>query len=356
MNHGKGMRTGLAVLATLAIAGCAGRGCSKLTADPSPGTPPEPGAPVPPVTAQPAPPPSPPLPAGRLDVLERLAPRIPISARLVATFPAASARSLLEALPVQWPRTVRAAEPDVFFKRVRDLWGIDIPSLGGDCMLVVVPPTEVFVSCDVARTAVVPGTHLWKDGDASGWIVRRNGLDLWVGTQGDRVLAGTQGGVQAALMTTRGAFPSLANALPRMEAGLKELASADGRRESALWFPDPTLAPWCSEACVRTAVFWSGSGVSGVVAGENGRADVARVGVDAWWSGVKAADAKVSSSSEAGLSEDVLKRTAMPATSAEIGVRGDRVGFQGQGDPAWLALVLRLDLLQSFLGDAKEGR
>ena len=54
-----------------------------------------------------------------------------------------------------------------------------------------------------------------------------------------------------------------------------------------------------------------------------------------------------------GVPAEAVKRADQARTSGTIAVRGDRVSLAGQGDPAWLALVLHADLVGSLFGDAK---
>jgi len=286
-----------------------------------------------------------------------------VSARVVVTFPAASPQALLQALPAYWPRTVRAADWSGFAKRIQQLWGVEVSSATGECILVVVREAGTYVTCDSARTTPVAGSHLWKEGEAQGWLLRRDGRELRVGTLGDRLLIGEPDAIRAALETVRRPQPPLADAMSRFEPSLKELAAADGRRQSAAWFLDPAAAPWCGDGCKRTAVFWNDEGYTGVVVAEAGRAEPARKAVDAWWSGLRrdwdaaspaARDVGPGGEDDGrGTEAEALKRADQALASVQVAARGDRVTIAGQGNPAWLGLAMRMDLVKAYFGEEK---
>lgn len=353
----------LLTLAALCAGGCSGRGCSRAS---SPG----PGPAVQPLAETPVPdasatvvPPSPPPPAGRLDVLTQSAILIPVSARVVITFPAGAVRAMLEELPALWPRVVRAVDWASFGRRIQDLWGVVAASASGQCILVVMPDSAVYVACESVKTTPLSGSHRWKEGEAEGFIVHKGGRETFVGTLGTRLLAGDPAGIRAAIATVRRARPSLADALPRMSADLRELAAADGRRSAAAWFLDRTAAPWCAEGCRRTAAFWSPEGYTAVVIADPGHVEAAHAFMDSWWDILRREFRKVAAATlegtdtapgaTAALPEDAVKRADEVVSSGQVTVRGDRVQLAGQGDPAWLALVLRMDLLSTFFGDEK---
>jgi hypothetical protein len=311
----------------------------------SPASAPAAEAPVPAVPE--AAPPSPALPAGRLDALTRAAPLIPVSARVVVTFPAASPIALLQSLPAYWPRTIRVEDWSGFAKRIQQLWGVEVSSAAGECILVVVREAGIFVTCDSARTTPVAGSHLWKEGEAQGWLLRRNERELRVGMLGGRLLIGEPDAVRAALETVRRSQPSLADAMSRFEPALKELAAA----------------AWCGDGCKRTAVFWNDEGYTGVVVAEAGRAEPARKALDAWWTVLRRDwDAASPSARDVGpggeddgrgTEAEALKRAAMVLESGQVAARGDRVTIAGQGNPAWLGLAMRMDLVKAFFGEEK---
>jgi hypothetical protein len=348
----------LMIVATFATAGCAGRGCGCKPPAPAP----EAGVvAVPAPTAADVPTPSPaPPPAGRIDVLAQAARLIPDSARLVVTFPATTAQAMLESLPTLWPRGVMSLTWDSFAKRIKTLWGIDATSASGQCILVVLADGGTYGMCDGAKAGPIEGSHLWQFADAEGWIVKRGGHDTWIGRLDDKVLAGDPNAIRQVLEVYRRTRTPLAGALLRKQEALLELAASDPHSHATAWFLDRTAAPWCGAGCRATAVFWSPEGYTALVLAEPDRTEPAKAAATAWWSRIGREVEPLPAAAEnprtapstaqvrAMLPVDMAIEADRTFRSGKFEVRGDRISLSGQGDLAWLALVLNPDVMKTL--------
>jgi hypothetical protein len=281
---------------------------------------------------------------------------LPAQTRVLAVFSAPSARRALATLTNVFPKIMRAESSDGLQVRIRELYGVDLSSLGSYCCLAFVEELGPVLICEGGTEAKPPeGSSRWADHDDGGYTVPRGPDGISISIRKGMLFAGAPKAVARLLQVGRGEWPSLKAASGRWRPAVDALSTADGYREFAIYFLDRAAAPWCGPDCTSTAVFASQKKGGAIVAlAKPGAVEPVRLALTGFLAeAVRPFEALAATEAElrpVAISDAAIKRGDLPARPGRTEIRGEQVVYRVTGEVLVLAAILRYDLMEQVFG------
>jgi hypothetical protein len=290
-----------------------------------------------------------------LELLTVFAPTLPVQSRVVALFPSDRLKAVLESLPTGFPRLVRAASPEAFSSRIRSLYGIDISTLAGSCAFALVADAGPVLVCQGGTATPVEGSSRWAHGPAEGHTITRGGLSISISAHQGRLMVGSPVAVERCLLAQRKSWPDLTGGLSRWKPRLSEIAGADAFGDMAVFFLDPSMAPWCGSDCIVSAIFATDQEFVAAAITRDDTVETVQTRAAALWSATISDYATLMDEPRETRSppvEDSWFKAGDPAIrQAELSTRGAWVFLKGPGDLGSVALALASHWPARLFGD-----
>ncbi len=343
----------IVIVVLMAFTACGGEGCGKKTPPTAPEKLPPAATRLTPHSKAPSP-----APKSLFGAIDELAPRIPIQATQFGIFPASRVQAALESLPAGLPRLVYAMTADDFKTRLRTLYGVDLSDVAGTCAFALLPEAGPLVMCPGGSLSEVKGSYRWVHGKASGYNVTRNGVEISFGIIDGYLTVGTVQAVSRAVLVSLGSWPRLSDGRGRWMPRMVESTGVDAFGHSALFFLDPSTAPWCGDLCTNTAVFASEDAVIAIARAVTGEGPALQARAEAWWQEVGITLGNLQGQPEADrlmrMPDSWLKPADLLARSGTFRLREDHLLFEGRGDPIVMLTALNAQLPQRWLSEMPE--
>lgn len=296
-------------------------------------------------------PPLPSPPSGPLKRLEAFSKTIPASAALIGLFPADFVKTLVSDVGSLFPHLLILEDPRKMGQRLLDLYGIALDDLRGWCAFAWLPEGGPLLLCEALSYRRPNGTEGFSVGPFSGHFLERDfgrllsvfGENLW--------LSGPEGAVIRAARARMGTEPSLASAIKRVKVAIEKNGSPSQDDDGALYFLDPSVAPWCKgHICAATAVFFSRRSIQVVAEAKEGLGEALQALAEAFWHEhvLQPFRSLGRSDRRSPIPEEALKGPDLLVTSATFSLRERFFLMRGQGDAALMGALLNLDLVQSL--------
>jgi len=296
-----------------------------------------------------------------LDILERFAALLPVNTDIVAVFSSDTLKGVLEEITESFPVPALMEDKTALPGRVSQVYGLNLDDLGRYCAMSLIKRAGPLLACEFnGKTSPPPGNTRWTHDKAHGHNVMRGEANVYVGVIKDWLVIGSGKAIQRLSLVDRDDSSSLETVVAGKSKVLSGLAAADPWGKLAVFFIEPSVAPWCDDvSCEDTAIFIDpGKESMLVVNSRDGLSEEARAKVDVFWTDVKAQFVKVCDTEmvmrPVPIPDRALKKADLLVRRGEIAVRGHQVTLKGPGYASLLATVLNPDLIRQFLAPPQE--